>query len=93
MKSTIRVDFQGVDAPGPASFEPAIRVFLDENEDYPNSDVRDKLLKTFFQSLGGTSSWLRVKFYEKQIIITPVKWNELESELEVFKDAIKNKDK
>ena len=76
MKSTIRVDFQGGDTSN-KGFEPVIRVRLEDSD-----DVRDSLLKTFFQSLGGDSSWLRVHFESPEsrvtnVTISPVKANEL----------------
>ncbi len=83
MKSTIRVDFQGPETQSQGGFEPVIRVNLVDSD-----DTRDRLLKTFFQSLGGESSWLAVRFGnssiqslntgENNIVISPVKVSELE---------------
>lgn len=74
MKSrlTIEVDFDNGN-------EPYIRCFLDHESD----DVRDKLLKSFFQSLGHSSHELTVKYAEPQnngtviIFIKPVKPEDL----------------
>lgn len=59
MKSNIKVDFKGLSAPlgSQAQFEPVIKILLEDSE-----DVRDRLLKTFFESLGTRSSWLQVSF-------------------------------
>lgn len=55
MKSSIKVDF--LDRGLGKGLEPVIAIkFVDSD------DVRDGLLKAFFQSLGGESSWLVVKF-------------------------------
>lgn len=80
MKSTIRIDFAGQD--GTDGFQPVIRVNLQDSE-----DVRDGLLKSFFQALGGDSNWLAVDFHQdtidgimqpKRITIHPVRENELQ---------------
>lgn len=52
MKSSIKIDF--VD--NGSGMEPVIRVKTIPNSD----DVRDKLIRSFFQKLGGESSWLKV---------------------------------
>lgn len=88
MKSTIRVDFKGVDAPGQAGFEPCIRVNL-----YDSEDVRDGLLKSFFQNLGGESNWLAVNFQNdtidgirqpERITLTPILPNELQETVDII---------
>lgn len=95
MKSSIRVDFKGLDGIGQQAFEPVIRVILEDSD-----DVRDGLLKSFFQALGGQSSWLRVKFEgrlvgpddkETHITILPVAWNQLDEELKVIEERIANR--
>jgi len=89
MKSTIRVDFAGQD--NADGFQPVIRINLQDSE-----DVRDGLLKSFFQALGGESNWLTVNFHQdtidglqqpKRITIYPVK----ESELQGTKEIIENR--
>lgn len=55
MKSQIKVDF--TDRGEGKGLEPVIAIKLIDSD-----DVRDGLLKTFFQSLGGESSWLSVSF-------------------------------
>lgn len=54
MNSSIKVDFVDADGTG---LQPVIAIKLVESD-----DVRDQLLKTFFQQLGGKSSWLSVSF-------------------------------
>lgn len=78
MKSTIKVDFAGVDDAA-NQFRPVIRVNLVESD-----DTRDKLLKSFFDSLGYESNWLVVQFDPKRessfphrITISPVEPKEL----------------
>lgn len=92
MKSTIRVDFQGPETSSHGGFEPVIRVTLVDSD-----DTRDKLLKTFFQALGGKSSWLQVKFDQSMrfaagmdgdhIVISPVK----AGELDVLQSEVENR--
>lgn len=91
MKSTIRVDFKGIDELT-RGFEPCIRVSLEDSE-----DVRDGLLASFFQQLRGDSSWLVVDFYQdvidevfqpKRITITPVRPDELEETINTIKDRL-----
>lgn len=53
MKSSIKIDF--VD--NGSGMEPVIRVKTVPNSD----DVRDKMIRSFFQKLGGESSWLQVQ--------------------------------
>lgn len=55
MKSSIKIDF--IDNGAGKGLEPIIKVSL-----VSTNDPRDKLLATFFQSMGGESSWLSVKF-------------------------------
>jgi len=80
MKSTMRIDFAGQD--NADGFQPVIRVNLEDSE-----DVRDGLMKSFFQALGGDSSWLVVNFMSdtidgirqpQRLTIYPVKPSELE---------------
>ncbi len=97
MKSTIRVDFQGPETSSQNGFEPVIRVNLVESD-----DTRDKLLKTFFQSLGGESSWLHVKHVKidqschsglinDSIVITPVKEADIENLKKEIEDRINDR--
>lgn len=53
MESSMRVHFED----GPNGLQPIIKVYLKDSD-----DSRDALLKTFFQALGGQSSWLFVSF-------------------------------
>ena len=55
MKSTIKIDFQ--DRGQGKGLEPVIAIRMVNSD-----DVRDGLLRTFFQSLGHTSSFLKVNF-------------------------------
>ncbi len=58
MKSRISIDFAGIDKmPSGNQFEPVIRVAIEDSE-----DVRDGLVKAFFETLGGESNWLRADF-------------------------------
>ena len=86
MKSTIRVDFAGQD--GTDVFQPVIRVNLQDSE-----DVRDGLLKAFFQALGGDSNWLVVnshidtidgKEQPERLTIYPIKPSELEETIKII---------
>ena len=87
MESSIRVDFRD----NGNGLQPVIAVKLIDSD-----DTRDALLKTFFQSLGGQSSWLRVEFdhhiisdvdsARTFITIYPVKENEIETMIEVAKE-------
>ncbi len=86
MKSTIRVDFAGGDGVS-QGFDPVIRVILIDSD-----DTRDKLLKEFFQALGGESSWLRVNLDQdttgmKRITIYPVR----PSALNLLKEEVGNR--
>lgn len=95
MKSTIKVDFRSLEDKI-NGFEPVIKVVLEDSE-----DVRDSLLKSFFQSLGGDSSWLRVNYENRvsidendkktYVTLSPVKWTELEKEEEIIRLRIDNK--
>ena len=72
MKSTIKVEF--VDKAGLDGFEPVIVVNLSRDIE----DVRDRLLKAFFEQLGGQSELLNVKYdscadNHTRIHITPVR--------------------
>jgi hypothetical protein len=53
MKSSIKIDF----ADNGKGLQPFIKVVLESSD-----DPRDKLLQTFFQSLGRDSNWLSVNF-------------------------------
>lgn len=53
MQSSIKIDFQD----SGFGLQPVIAIKLVSSD-----DVRDGLLKTFFQALGGESSWLSVRF-------------------------------
>jgi len=90
MKSTIRVDFKGLN--GKDGFEPVIRVNLQDSE-----DVRDGLLKAFFQKLGYNSNWLCVDIQTSiidgnkqptQYTITPIEDNELEETVSIIKERL-----
>lgn len=79
MQSSIKIDF--VDNGN--GIQPVIAVKLCDSE-----DVRDGLLKTFFQQLGGVSSWLLVEMNTHStpgqpemgyIHILPVKPNDLKT--------------
>lgn len=74
MKSSIKVDFARLDSVG-AKFEPVIRVRVEDSD-----DVRDTLIKTFFQLLGGESSWIKVSFDNSQITLSPIKPEQLAEE-------------
>lgn len=63
MESSIKVDFRDLGVG--KGFEPVILVRLVDSE-----DARDRLLKSFFQSLAGQSSWLVVTF-DHHIISDP----------------------
>lgn len=91
MKSTIRIDFAGQDNSN--GFQPVLRVNLQDSE-----DVRDGLMKTFFQSLGGDSSWLRVEFHTdtidgiqqpQRITIYPVKPDELQQTMSTIDSRLR----
>lgn len=93
MKSTIKVDFAGLDSS--EGFQPVIRVNLQDSE-----DVRDGLLKSFFQSLGGESNWLCVNFHQdtidgipqpQRITIYPVKSKELQETIDIISSRINRK--
>ena len=61
-----------------------------------SEDVRDGLVKAFFEGLGGTSNWLSVDMTNKSlfgtnksyITISPVKPNELKETLNKIKDRL-----
>lgn len=83
MKSKLRIDFRGIDAmPSGQQFEPVIRIGVEDSE-----DVRDGLVKAFFEKLAHKSNWLRADFdsydmYGKlktDVTITPISPDELDS--------------
>lgn len=88
MKSTMRIDFHH-ENPGQAGFEPVIRIRVLESE-----DTRDRLLKTFFQKLGGESSWLYVNHLPSQdgqdIHLIPVTPQQLPETLDVIYKRVIN---
>ena len=90
MKSTIRVDFAGLDSSD--GFQPVIRINLQDSE-----DVRDGLLKTFFQSLVGESNWVVLDFHKdtidgvpqtQRITLYPVKPSELQETIDIIDKRI-----
>lgn len=92
MKSRITIDFADAKSIGGLhKFEPVIKVDLQGSE-----DVRDKLIKEYFQQLGHQSSWLKVDFkYHGQdpdiiteIFITPIRPWEIESTIDLMKERI-----
>lgn len=92
MKSKITIDFEGVCATTKStSFEPVIKVNAVNSD-----DTRDKLIKAFFEQLGTESNWLQVRFYptevgeETQIVIQPVKPEDLEKLVEDIKKRLNN---
>lgn len=90
MKSTIRVDFSGLDNQENA-FEPILRVNLQDSD-----DTRDRLLRSFFQALGGESNWLHVNFSDfvdvdknyQNIVISPVKPSQLQKTKQVIDNRL-----
>jgi len=73
MKSriTIEIDFEEQNSP-------IIEVRYEQSD-----DVRDKLIKSFFEKLGGQSSWCRVMFWGSEagrqlLRITPITPSEFE---------------
>lgn len=84
MKSriTIEVDFD-------SGNQPVIQIIQKESD-----DVRDKLLKSFLESLGGTSSWCRVFWTHdmfqperySRIFITPVKPDKLGEQAAIMQE-------
>ena len=93
MKSKLTIDFQGLDSEGGGNqFEPVIRAIVEDSD-----DVRDGLMKSFFQSLGGNSNWLRVSIQENTlyqgssksfIVISAVKPSELSETMESIKERL-----
>lgn len=89
MKSSIKVDF--IDNGN--GLQPVIAIRLEDSE-----DVRDSLLKTFFQVLGGQSSWLSVSFdhyitndegvSRTFISIHPIPPSELNETLQIIKKRV-----
>lgn len=77
MESSIKIDF----ADNGEGLKPFIAVKISND----GSDPRDKLIQSFFQSLGGDSSWLRVEFEDssdnaKYISIYPIEFGDLKKE-------------
>lgn len=96
MKSTIRVDFKGLSSGLTGDyregFEPVIRVNLQDSE-----DVRDGLLKSFFNKLGYNSNWLNVDIspnvidgikQNTQYTITPIQDNQLEEIVQIMNNRL-----
>lgn len=86
MNSSIKIDF----ADNGKGLQPLIRVLLVSSD-----DPRDKLLSTFFQSLGGESNWLSVRFdgfegnpKREYISIYPVTSGELEETVNIISQRI-----
>ena len=85
MKSSIKIDFLDKGK----GLEPVIACKLIDSD-----DVRDKMLKSFFQTLGGNSSWLQVEYNHNKsvednstdLFLTPVKSEDLTSLLENVKE-------
>jgi len=90
MNSTIRVDYDHDNYVGGHAISPVIKISLDKSSD----DVRDKLLRTFFESLGHASNWLLVKFegedkYGRSLItLSPVSPDRLKYNSEQMTDCI-----
>ncbi len=92
MESSIKVDFRR-DENG---LQPVIAIKLTDSE-----DPRDRLLKEFFQALGGQSSWLSVSFDHhiikdvqqatSYITIHPVRQSELKETIQIIDDRISGK--
>jgi hypothetical protein len=92
MESQIKIDFSDLgDGKG---IQPIIAVKLVDSE-----DTRDRLLKTFFQSLGGDSSWLAVRFdhsiegeesRKTYITITPIASTELQETIDIISKRIED---
>lgn len=90
MKGRITIDFKGQSTTDKDGFEPVIRVNLPKDE---SEDVRDKLLKTFIQLLGGESNWLKIQKLNNEDArsdyeITVVKPSEIQNEIEIMKTRI-----
>lgn len=91
MKSSIKIDFDGA----LGNVHPVIRVSLEDSE-----DVRDGLMKFFFEKLGHQSSWLTVAFNhhiingEKDsktyITISPVTPEDLAETIRLIKDRLQS---
>ena len=90
MTSTIKVDYEDYRLPNGQALSPVIKISLDKSSD----DVRDKLLRTFFESLGHASNWLLVKFegedkYGRSLItLSPVSPDRLKYNSEQMTDCI-----
>jgi hypothetical protein len=85
MKSriTIEVDFENGN-------QPTIQIVSKSSD-----DVRDRLIQSFYQKLGGCSSWCKIQFIQdvmdedperafKRIYITPITEQELKKEADVM---------
>lgn len=92
MKGSIKIDI--ADHGDGKGLQPVIRVVT-----YPGSDdVRDQLLRTFFQGLGGWSNWVKVEWVgvgqtetrdaHQSICLTPVGLSELEEMKKVLDERI-----
>lgn len=99
MKSNIRIDFRGVDGPKSEQFEPVIRVRLEDSD-----DVRDGLLKAFFNSMteddSHYSNWLIADFVRQggtnrkevtDIIISPVRPDQFQDTLDNINSRVEYK--
>lgn len=93
MKSSIKIDFIEVDGKG---LQPVIKIRQEDSD-----DPRDGLLKTFFQKLGGKSSWLSVSFdhfiedmtthqSRRFITISPVQADELAETMKLIQQRLKD---
>lgn len=87
MKSKMRVDFKGL---GENGFEPVIRIELQDSE-----DVRDGLLKAFFEKLGHQSNWLVADIQSagiagevSYITLTPVEPSELQETVNIISNRM-----
>ncbi|HXS59402.1 MAG TPA: hypothetical protein VN703_01150 [Candidatus Sulfopaludibacter sp.] len=89
MNSSIKVDF----IENGNGLRPVISIKLVESD-----DVRDQLLKAFFQQLGGESNWLYVSFnnsihsndgyLKTSITILPVAPDELQETVSIITDRL-----
>lgn len=95
MKSKLTIDFRGIDVmPSGQQFEPVIRAIVEDSE-----DVRDSLMKSFFQQLNGESNWLNVDIWStgidnKQVItITPISPSFILDNAEIMLSRIPQEDR
>lgn len=93
MKSSLKIDFTDTGS----GLQPVIRVKCFHDLE----DARDSLMQTFFQKLGGDSSWLKVEFeaegngtagYHKYINIFPVEPSQLSSMVIAAFDRLRHSD-